>query len=104
MDNFRWRKRAEAAAVDRVICAKCGRERDRKTASLDSVKPWDEPGGVFGVAKRCLEGVLVVLLLSPMKCRRGIISDEAHPNCQIAFGGRKAGGAVWLPLPHARIG
>lgn len=51
MDNFRCRKRAEAAAVDRVICANFVRERDQKPASLDSVKAWDEQGGDFGVEK-----------------------------------------------------
>lgn len=54
MDSFRCRKRAEAAAVDRVICAKLVRERDPKIASLDSVKPSDEQDVVFGVEKRYL--------------------------------------------------
>lgn len=54
MDNFRCRKRAEAAAVDRVICAKFVGERDPKIASLESVKPSDEHGADFGVEKRCL--------------------------------------------------
>lgn len=61
--------------MDRVICAKFVLKREQKTASLELIRPWDEQEVVFGVEKRCLWALLVVLLLGPMKCRRGIISD-----------------------------
>lgn len=51
----------------------------------------DELGMFFRVEKGCLAGVLILLLLRPMKCRRGIISDPAHKNTSA---GRQAGGAV----------